>query len=243
MDQSTTLSDPVDPLAVMFAPPEEPNREPLRTRTGPRLSKAEKKAARRERRNDAARAILQLAMTRLRIGELLQQGAGLSWTFHPAGALLLALGDGEVLQVHAPSLRQPGLPDALSHSVVSTGYLVSGRLGVTYYREQSRGEICLAQSWRSDTGPIGGPVRVSLASGEERILAPGDAFRIAAGEITRQTPGEGAVLIVASQADRFVSGRLFYPLGSELGDNRMSPATPEQIATVLAAALEAWSAH
>ena len=216
-------------------------REPLRTRTGPRLSKAEKKAARRERRNDAARAVLQLAMTRLRIGEVLQQGAGLPWTFHPSGALLLALGDGEVLQVHAPALRQPGLPDALSHSVVSTGYLVSGRLGLAHYREQSRGEICLAQPWRSDVGLIGGPVRVSLGSGTERVLVPGDHFSLAPGEITRQTPGEGAVLIVAAQADRFVSGRLFYPLGSELGDNRMSPATPEQIAAVLAAALEAWS--
>lgn len=220
-----------------------PKTEPLRIHPGRRQSKAEKKAARRERRNDAARAILQLAMSRLRIGELLQQGASMPWTFHPAGALLLALGDGEVLQVHAPSLRQPGLPDALSHSVVSTGYLVSGRLGVTYYREQSRGEICLAQSWRSDVGAIGGPVRVSLVAADERVLVPGGQFAILAGDITRQTPGEGAVMIVAAQADRFVSGRLFYPLGSELGDNRMSPATPEQIATALAAALEAWSAR
>lgn len=215
--------------------------EPLRTRTGPRQSKADKKAAKRSRNQTKLLSLLALAEARRQVRDVLQNADRYYWTACSGGSLFLRLDDGSLLQVFSPAYAVHQPTDVLGLSKRRTSYVVNGRIQQQEYHERAGGEIVMSQTFVSGRGDVGSPQRACLVKGERSITGPGQTLVCEPGSIVRQQPSEGAVVITRYEDTPGFMARKFWPLGEDFVRELAPPAVAEDIQAIVGAALAAWS--
>lgn len=214
---------------------------PLRTRTGPRLSKAEKKVEKRRRQQAQGLALIALGESRRQVRQLLEGAERYAWRFCQSGHLMLPLDDGSTLLVYSPAQAVRETTDVTALSMHATGYVVNGRISRTLFEERTGGEIVLSQAYVAGKGRVGSPVRACLVKADQSLSGPGDHLDCAAGSINRLQASEGAVMIMRhEQADGFMA-RSYWPLDSDLVPDQLSLATAAQVGAITGAALATWS--
>ncbi|APQ14618.1 hypothetical protein BJP27_24540 (plasmid) [Pseudomonas oryzihabitans] len=238
-----TLLDAVDPLAVMLAPAEVPTRTPLRVHSGPRQTKAEKKAGKRARQQAKAAEVLELALIRQQIRDVLLRADQFEWTLQGFGMLRLYLSDAVRLHVWSEEDRVPNVSDVHTHPWAFESYVVNGGLTNTRYAERAGGELVLRQRIVPGIGlqKLEAPVRAPLAKLDTFTYRPGGRYSQLPEVIHRTDFTPGTVTLVRRERQGPDEAFVYYPLGEDFVSAEPRKATPEEVARIVGVALANWS--